>query len=765
MAKASKTFPEPWVLAKDIRSAEGGQSFIFCVQRHGDGRKYAFKRNKGSKNSAGRFTREIETMRRLNAAGLKSVPEIEESGEHKGEQYYVIPWVDGGSLDGVVEYGRFQGTPGAGLDLLIEIGEALAEVHNLDVAHRDLKPGNILLSDGRPLLVDFGLAMDLEDRDATRLTGSAVQIGSRFYMAPENSSGLVYTGDQRPGDFYSFAKIAWAVLVGHSPPDREALVEDEKLRIEYCTGEPRLAALTALFAELMKIDPQERLSDWRTVLAELRDVRRRFLVLSSDDRQGLHSSLEAGEADDEQRRLFDQTVDSLARARPAARPLLVALALSRSKGMPLRHGIWAAAAAGIVHAEGVTDIGVEGLTEAAEELIGAAGPYVTVDVEHGQTVCRIAHPALVDRLLAPFPPAQVTLWQRGIVQALFATVRSMVADPYLAHHLSPYLVNNIAGHVADADAWDALADAPDVLDYLDPTTVAEQVLGDHSSGMDVPAALAATVTARYHLAHADPTDRPLIRAIEMARQPGTDRSSLVATQAHSAGAWRLAWACTQRRPLHLQIPRRGSGTAVVAAVPMLKRWVLAVGDGVGIQLWNPITGRAIGAPLAGHTKGVTALAVLAKPGGPMLLASGGMDSSLWLWDLATGQAFAGGPLAENIGVTRMLDAVPVPDGRVLLAQLSHRLNKVTVWDPLQRRKQAQIQDGSVSWVRVVPVAGGSLLATTANTDHAIRLWDPVTGELAGAPLVGHTQKVHALNAFHPRPDTLRCRTSKRGAAG
>lgn len=745
MAKASKTFPEPWVLAKDVKSAEGGQGFIFCVQRHGDGPRYAFKRNKGSKNSAGRFEREIETMRRLNAAGLKAVPRIEESGVHKDEQYYVIPWVEGGSLDGAVEDGRYRNDPAAGLDLLIEIGKALAEVHGLDVAHRDLKPGNILLGRERPLLVDFGLALDLEDRDATRLTRSAVQIGSRFYMAPENSSGLVYTGDQRPGDFYSYAKIAWAVLAGHSPPDREALVEDKQHRIECRTDEPRLAALNPLFAEMLKVDPQERLSDWRTVLTELRDIRRRFLSRSTEDLQDLLTSLDAGDVDGERRRLFDQAVGRLAEARPTTRPLLAALALARGRGIPVRHDVWAAAAAGVVRAEGLTDMSAEELTEAADQLIEAAGPYVTVDVEHGQTVCLLAHPLLVDHLLAASTLAEVMRWRRGMVQALFEAVRAMAADPYLVHHLSPYLVRNIAGHVADADAWDALADAPEVLDHLDPATIAEQVLGAHSDRRTWPPAVMATATVQHHLTRADPTDRPLIRAVEMARQPGSDRSALAAAQAHSAGAWRLAWARTQGHPPHLKIPRGGSGTAVVAAVSMGKRWLLATGDGGGaVQLWNPITGRPVGAALSGHKKGVTALATLAKPGGPTLLASGGTDSSLWLWDLATGQAFGGGPLAENIGVARTLAAVPMPDGRVLLAQLSHRLNKVNVWDPLQRRRQAQIHSESVSRVGVVPVAGGSLLATASARDHVIQLWDPVTGELVGSPLVGHTKKIHDI---------------------
>ncbi len=735
----ARSFPEPWVVVEGTHDRGGGQSFLYCVRRRGESLKFAFKREK---KPTGRFEREIEIMRRLRAAGLESVPPIIESGVQGKSKYYVMPWVDEGSLDGAVKDGRYRENPAAGLDLIIEIGKSLAEVHALGVAHRDLKPGNILVSQGKPLLVDFGLALDTEE--STRLTATAMQIGSRFYMAPENASGQNDAADQRPTDFYAYAKIAWALLVGHSPPNREEQV-DEGWRIEDRAGDPRLAALNPLFATLLKVDPEERLTDWRVVLTEVRDIRRRIVSRSAESVSDLIGALDAGDPDGEQRRLFGQAIDRLAEEAPIARLLLTALALSRGKGLPVRHDIWASVAAGIARADGVADVSVADLTETADELVETAGPYVAVDVVDGQTVCRLAHRVLADHLLAASPPDEVAGWRRGIVRALVEAVRAMVADPYLARHLSPYLVNHLAGHVGEADAWDVLADAPDVLDHVSPRSIAEQVLAISFDRADWPAPVAATVTIQSDLERASPIDRPVMRAVEMARQPGSDRSAVTATQAHSMGAWRLAWARTRARPAHLEFPGHGSG-AVVTAVRMGKRWVLAIGDADGtVHLRNPITGRRIGNVLTVHTKGVTALAAVVLPGGRTLLASGGADSNVWLWDLATGRVFGGGPLAENVGVVRALAAVPVPDGRTLLAQVGKRHNRVLLLDPMTLRREREIgRDVPVSAIAVVPRSDGSALLATGGSDGLVRLWEPATGEMVGEPLRGHTHRIHSL---------------------
>src|SRR6185503_2369685 len=104
--------------------------------------------------------------------------------------------------------------------LLIKLARAVQIVHKVGFAHRDLKPANILLDGDKILLADFELVLQVDDEAPDRLTGAAEVIGSRFYLAPENESGVNDDVDQRPSDFYAFGKIVWALLAGQRPPAR-----------------------------------------------------------------------------------------------------------------------------------------------------------------------------------------------------------------------------------------------------------------------------------------------------------------------------------------------------------------------------------------------------------------------------------------------------------------------------------------------------------------------------------------------------------------
>jgi carbon storage regulator CsrA len=821
------SLPEPWSVVKGMENPKGGgQGEVFCVERPGDAKRYALKRLLDP-NRAARFDREVDTMKKLHMSGLESVPPIVDSGTYirrKGGKeytvrYYVMPWSDEGSLDSAVDHGRYRNDPIAGLSILIMVGKALADVHAHGVAHRDIKPGNIVMTNGKPWLVDFGLAMATNE---TRMTGSIVQIGSRFYLAPEYATGFNEDDDHRPADFYAFAKVAWALLAGRTPPDREVLLTG-RWRIEEWTKEPRLAALSSLFADMLKEDLRARLSDWRTVLAELHDIRR--LLVSNHMHGGQNSlnvvgvikdALSAGHAATDRERvaafvrqllqdaadrdilsasaadigwiadavghldrgflyarcfvhevvrspdlvedptelfesdlgqLFERAVRRIAATQPAGRVLLTTLAFARGRGLPLRHGIWPVVATAIAGAtEGFAAQSIEVLTEAAEELIETAGPYVRVDVEYGHTVFRLAHSIFSEYLLTDVGPEKLMRWRRAVVDSLFAAVRTMVADPYLAHHLSPYLVNHLAGHVAEADAWAALGRALEVLDYLDPGAIAEQVLGASTGGGDWPNAIVATVGAQHLLAEANPAGRPLIRAVETARRSGIDPSALADTRARPAGAWHLAWARVPYRPPHLRLPGSDGNPPTIAAFPMSDgHWVLAVGaDDGAIHLWNPLTGRRIGDPLVGHTKRVSAFATVPLPNGQTVLASGGEDHVLWLWDLTTWHAYGGAPLARNVGVVRALAAVPESGDRTLLAQFGERTDRVRLWDTTTGRQvDSQIGRGQqISALTSVAMSDGSTLLAVGSRNNKVSVWKP-TGENVGE-LTGHGNRVHAL---------------------
>ena len=129
-----------------------------------------------------RLSREVETMRRVRSRYIAEVLDADVTGSRP---YIVTRYVPGRPLDEVVK----QDGP-LGADALVRVAygvaEALVAVHAAGVIHRDLKPGNVLMMDGDPVLIDFGIAQAV---DATRLTQTGMFIGTPGYLAPEIIEG------------------------------------------------------------------------------------------------------------------------------------------------------------------------------------------------------------------------------------------------------------------------------------------------------------------------------------------------------------------------------------------------------------------------------------------------------------------------------------------------------------------------------------------------------------------------------------------------
>jgi predicted Ser/Thr protein kinase len=133
-------------------------------------------------NARRRLAREVETMRRVRSRYVAEVLDADVSGEFP---YIVTRFVPGRTLDEMV---RGRGPlSGEGLRRLgCGMAEALAAMHAAGVVHRDLKPGNVMLTDDRPVVIDFGIA---QAGDATRLTQTGMVMGTPGYLAPEVIEG------------------------------------------------------------------------------------------------------------------------------------------------------------------------------------------------------------------------------------------------------------------------------------------------------------------------------------------------------------------------------------------------------------------------------------------------------------------------------------------------------------------------------------------------------------------------------------------------
>ena len=162
-----------------------------------------------------RFLREIRI-----AAGLSHphiVPLID-SGESDGRLFYVSTYVPGGSLRDRLNRERTLAL-GDALRIAHQVGSALESAHRNGYVHRDVKPENILLSDGHALLADFGVALISATRGSDAITDVGLALGTPEYMSPEQASGERDLGV--PSDVYSLACVLFEMLTG-DPPFRGA---------------------------------------------------------------------------------------------------------------------------------------------------------------------------------------------------------------------------------------------------------------------------------------------------------------------------------------------------------------------------------------------------------------------------------------------------------------------------------------------------------------------------------------------------------------
>ena len=132
-----------------------------------------------------RFLREIEIAARLQHPNI--LP-LFDSGSACGFLYYVMPYVEGESLRDLLDREK-QLALDHTLAIAREVGDALAYAHGHGVVHRDIKPGNILLSGGHALVADFGIARAIRTAGNADLTSRGLAVGTPAYMSPEQSSG------------------------------------------------------------------------------------------------------------------------------------------------------------------------------------------------------------------------------------------------------------------------------------------------------------------------------------------------------------------------------------------------------------------------------------------------------------------------------------------------------------------------------------------------------------------------------------------------
>jgi hypothetical protein len=169
------------------------------------------------------FYTEAEAAANLDHPGIVPIYEV---GQHEGQHYFSMGFVEGQSLSHRLADGPLPPREAAGL--IIKVAEAIEYAHQRSVIHRDLKPANILLDkNGNPRVTDLGLAKKLETDSG--LTGSARIMGTPSYMPPKQAGGKRCEVGPT-ADVYSLGATLYALLTGR-PPFQAATAMDTVIQV------------------------------------------------------------------------------------------------------------------------------------------------------------------------------------------------------------------------------------------------------------------------------------------------------------------------------------------------------------------------------------------------------------------------------------------------------------------------------------------------------------------------------------------------------
>jgi tRNA A-37 threonylcarbamoyl transferase component Bud32 len=188
--------------------ARGGMSEVFEARDLVLQRSVAVKvYRSGAPVDRQRFDAEIVTLASLSHPGLV---QVYDAGERDGDGFVVLELIDGPTLREVLKQRGALAAPEVA-ELGRALAEALAFVHDAGIVHRDVTPSNVLCgADGRPRLADFGIARLL---DTTRVTATAMTVGTAAYMSPEQVQGA----DVTPAtDVYSLGLVLIEALTGEA---------------------------------------------------------------------------------------------------------------------------------------------------------------------------------------------------------------------------------------------------------------------------------------------------------------------------------------------------------------------------------------------------------------------------------------------------------------------------------------------------------------------------------------------------------------------
>jgi serine/threonine-protein kinase len=215
-----------------------------------------------------RFLREARSMAALNDPHIISIYYI---GDDAGQTYFVMEFVDGESLGSLLKReGKLK--PEQAAKIIYQTAQGLSTAHDKGVIHRDIKPGNLMLtSKGAVKIADFGIALSTQDF-SKKLTSTGEFVGTPGYLSPEVCQGKPV--DQR-SDIFSLGIVLFECLAGRMPFTDESPLG---LMLEVVKAEiPDVRTLNSevdpelerILSRMVAKDPAERYQSCQELVADL----------------------------------------------------------------------------------------------------------------------------------------------------------------------------------------------------------------------------------------------------------------------------------------------------------------------------------------------------------------------------------------------------------------------------------------------------------------------------------------------------------------
>jgi len=616
------------------RLGEGGMGRVFLGESPG-GRKVAIKvvhpHYAGDPEFRRRFAREMAAARQVGGFHTAAVV----GGDPDADPpWMATAYIPGPSLAEAVSAGGPLDEAGV-RRLGAALAEGLVAIHDCGLIHRDLKPGNVILADDGPRILDFGVA---KAADATALTGSSVVIGTLRYMSPEQLQGQELTPQS---DVFALGAVLAYAATGSDPfaaPTIPAVIT------RILTGPPDLDPLSGdlrgIIGECLAKDPGGRPGPGDLLVRFRRPAPHHPTVtaapgpvLAAVPSPEAWSAEAGGAARAVQEPFLASTANvsavvSEGRTDPPAAP---AAAAFRSASKPPRRA--SRRRTGLIAAVTVVVVG-----------LATAGIFMLVN-----------RPA-PSRSTASTPPATSSATAKRQASVLTATgkIIATLTDPRRNPSDSLGMIAfGPGGTLAAGDnsgsiyLWNTTGKITSTLINPGGDPVASLAFGPGgtlASGGGGRVYLWNTATGKLIATLTNPANPGIISVYSVAFGPG---GTLAAGEANSVYLWNTA---TGKIIATLTNPGGDSSATAVEAVAFGPGGTLATGYFNGsIYLWNTATGKVIATLTNPGGDPVASLAF--GPGGT--LASGG-GSSVYLWNTATGKITATltnpGPASLSTGV-------------------------------------------------------------------------------------------------------------------